>query len=174
MSIFTFSKNSFEGQKEDEKTILLTRKHWLLLFGPLFLIFFIALLPFIVYFLISSFSWYERISSLFWFLTMALWLVLWNLAFYKIMIYILNTVLVTNKRVIENKQEGLFKHTVNELELEKIQDVSVKTFGILATFLNFGHLEIQTAAAIPKFSFTYLPYPKKIKEIIRKAKENLS
>ncbi len=86
------------------------------------------------------------------------------------MIYALNTVLVTNKRVIENKQEGLFKHRINELELDKVQDISIKVFGLLAELLSFGNLEIQSAGAKVKFSFTQLPHPQKIKNTIMKLK----
>ncbi|MCK4454242.1 PH domain-containing protein [Candidatus Parcubacteria bacterium] len=170
MSIFTSSKNSFEGQLPGETTILLTRKHWLNLFVPLFINLLLILLPFVVYFIINSFSWYDKISSLYWFLATLLLLILWNLAFYNIMIYALNTVLVTNKRVIENKQEGLFKHRINELELDKVQDISIKVFGLLAELLSFGNLEIQSAGAKVKFSFTQLPHPQKIKNTIMKLK----
>ena len=170
MSILTSSKNSFEGQLPEEKTVLLTRKHWLNLFFPLSVILLLVLLLFISYFFISSFGWYNRISSLYWFLVSIFLLVLWTLAFYNIMIYSLNIVIVTNKRVIENKQDGLFKHTVNELELNKIQDMSVKVFGPLAEFLDFGNIEIQSAGAKNKFFFNQLPRPKKIKNIIARLK----
>jgi len=170
MSILTSSKNSFEGQLPGEKTVLLTRKHWLNLFFPLFVILLIVLLLFISYFFISSFNWYNMISSIYWFLVVISLLVLWTLAFYNIMIYSLNVVMVTNKRVIENKQEGLFKHTVNELELNKIQDMSVKVFGPLAEFLDFGNIEIQSAGAKNKFIFNQLPHPKKIKNTVARLK----
>jgi len=172
MSIFTYSKNSFEGQLPGEETILLTRKHWFYLFAPLLSIFLLALLPLAIYFFVNSFSWYSKISSLFWFLTSLSFLTLWNLAFYHIMLYSLNTVILTNKRVIENKQEGFFKHTVNELELNKIQDISIKVFGPLAEFLDFGDIEIQSAGAKPKFYFTQLPRPEKLKNTILSSKTN--
>lgn len=172
MSIFTYSKNSFEGQLPGEETILLTRKHWFYLLTPLLVIFLMLLLPFLAYFLINSFSWYDKIASLFWFLAVLLFLILWNLAFYHIMLYSLNTVIVTNKRVVGNKQTGFFEHTVNELELSKIQDISIKVFGPLAEFLRFGDIEIQSAGAIPKFYFTQLPEPEKLKNTILSSKTN--
>ena len=172
MSIFTYSKNSFEGQLPGEETILLARKHWFYLFTPLLIISLLALSPLAVYFLVNLFSWYSKISSLFWFLTSLSFLILWNLAFYHIMLYSLNTVILTNKRIIENKQGGFFRHTVNEIELNRIQDVSIKVFGPLAEFLSFGDIEIQSAGAIPKFYFTQLPEPEKLKNIILSSKIN--
>ena len=58
------------------------------------------------------------------------------------MLYFLNTVIVTNQRIIENKQEGFFEYRTNEMELTKIQDISIKISGSLATFLDFGDIEI--------------------------------
>lgn len=82
------------------------------------------------------------------------------------MIYLLNTLLITNKRIIENTQAGLFRHTINELSTDKIQDISVQTFGPLAALLGYGNIEIQTAGTQAKFRFTFLPDPQKIKQTI--------
>lgn len=82
------------------------------------------------------------------------------------MIYILTCAIVTNKRVIRIETKGFFKYEQAEAELNKIQDISVKIYGIFAGFLNFGDLEIQTAGTIVKFTFPQLPNPEKIKETI--------
>jgi membrane protein YdbS with pleckstrin-like domain len=167
MSIFTVSKNSFEGQLPDEKVVFLTRKHWFTIFVPLFFAFILAVLPFALYFSINSLDFYSVAPSVYWFFVSVYFLILWNMTFYSIMIYFLNTLIVTNKRIIENKQKGFFKHTVNELEIDKIQDISVKVFGPLAEFLGFGNIEVQSAGAQAKFFFNQMPDPEKIKEIIR-------
>jgi len=82
------------------------------------------------------------------------------------MIYSLNTIVVTNKRVMDNQQKGLFQYALNELEREKIQDITVKINGMFASFLNYGDIEIQSAGTQNKFYFKKLPDPQKIKEII--------
>jgi len=82
------------------------------------------------------------------------------------MIYSLNTLVITNKRVVENKQMGFFKNIVNEIKLDKVQDVSVKIYGPLASFLNYGNVEVQSAGAVNKFFFKQFPNPKDIKKII--------
>ncbi|MCD6550356.1 PH domain-containing protein [bacterium] len=87
------------------------------------------------------------------------------------MIYSLNTVIITNKRIIENQQLGLFKHVIKEIELKNIQDISIEILGVFAQFLNYGNIEIQSAGAIAKFNFTRLPNPQKIKNIIVKARQ---
>lgn len=165
-SIFTSSKNTFEGQLPEEETILVTRKHWFVIFAPLLLTTLSFLLPLLVYFLIGSFGWYSNISALFWFLTALYFLILWHLIFQHILIYTLNTVTLTNKRIIDNEQKGLFNHAVNTLALDKIQDISINVQGLLAEFLNFGDIEIQTAGSLNKFHFAKLPNPHEVKQII--------
>lgn len=173
MSIFNFSNNSFDGQVQGEKTILVTRKHWIFLFGPIILVFISALIIFTVYLFINNFEWYNKISYLYWFLSTLSLLVLWNLAFLHIMIYFLNTVIVTNKRIIENEQKGLFKHSTTELELDKIQDISTKIFGPAAQFLGYGNIEIQSAGPeVDNLLFYGIPNPQKIKETIMELKIN--
>ncbi|OGZ35835.1 MAG: hypothetical protein A3A94_01620 [Candidatus Portnoybacteria bacterium RIFCSPLOWO2_01_FULL_43_11] len=167
MSIFTISENSFEGQLPGEKVVFLTRKHWFAIFVPLFFSLILAVLPFALYFSINSSEFYGNNPSVYWFFVSVYFLILWNMAFYSVMIYSLNTLIITDKRIIENKQLGFFRHTVNELELEKIQDISVKVFGPVAEFLGFGNIEVQSAGAQAKFYFNQMPDPEKIKEIIR-------
>lgn len=173
MSIFEPSNNSFRKQDPKEKTILVTRKHRIILFSKMSFLGFCVLLPFIIYSLIGSFSWYSSISSVYWFFVSIWFLLLWNLAFYSIMLYFLNTVIVTNQRVIENKQNGFFDYRANEMELSKIQDISIKISGSLATFLDFGDIEIQSAGAKAKFYFDTIPHPEKIREIINEARKNI-
>ncbi len=164
MSIFTFSKNSFENQLPDEKIVLLTRKHWFVLFVPFLIISILTLVPLIIH---PYFN--QATLPLFWFLTSVYFLILWHLLFYSIMLYALNTVIITNKRIVENQQTGFFRHRVDELELHRIQDISIKVYGIIPELIGFGDLKIQTAGTRNEFIFTQLPNPKKIKSAIRRA-----
>ncbi len=170
MSIFSASTNSFRREAPEEKTILVTRKHEINLLMPLYTALGIALIPFLIYLSIKSQSWYYVFSALYWSLYFLYLLVLWSLAFYNVMIYFLNNVVVTDRRVIENHQRGFFNHESNELELDKIQDISVKIAGSVAHFLDFGDIEIQSAGTDRKFIFTRLPNPEKIKETIMQLK----
>lgn len=166
MSIFTASTNSFRAQQPDETTILATRKHWITILQPAIIFLLLIFLPLVIYFLINSNSWFSLISDLFWFLATAYFLIVWNLFFYNIMLYSLNTVIVTNKRVLDNQQKGFFQYILNELEKDKIQDVSVKINGAFASLLDYGDIEIQSAGTQNKFYFKKLPHPQKIKEVI--------
>jgi len=171
MSIFTSSKNSFEGQLPDEKTILVVRKHPVVIYSLIFIILLLMIIPIVVYFLIRSNDWYSIFSSLYWFLATLIFLILWILVFYQIMIYALTTMVITNKRVIINNQIGFFTHESVETELDKIQDISTTVTGAGATFLNLGDIEIQTASAKAKLYFNQVPNPQEIRKIILSLKE---
>lgn len=166
MSIFQSSHN-FRGKEPDEEVLLLVRRHWIKLFGPLFILFLFSILPFVFHSLLTVSTWEISLRDLYWFLAIIFWLIIWNIAFYNIMIYTLNTVIVTNKRVIENEQKGFFRYNLNELKLYNIQDISVKIYGILPAFLNYGDIEIESAGAEQdKFVFNGFPKPKLIKKTI--------
>lgn len=165
-SIFSPSSNSFKYQFPGERVVLVTRQHWFTLFKTMIWPFILALAPIFIFYFLRSYELYRAFSSAYWFITVVYFLVLWNLAFYALMLYMLNTLIVTEKRVIKKSQTGFFKYTLNELELDKIQDITVKIFGIDATFFGYGDLEIQTAGSINKFNFEKLPDPERIKRTI--------
>jgi len=166
LNIFTSSSNSFRGQKPQEKTVLVVRRHWFWVLSPAIFAFLLALLPFLIYLFISSMPFYPAVSNFYWFLVSFHFLILWSAFFYMLMLYFLNAVIITDQRVIQNNQKGFFNYDMIEIKLEKIQDISVKIVGPIATFLDFGDLEIQTAGTQVKFHFNGLPQPQKIKDLI--------
>jgi len=160
------SSNSFRGQPFHEKTILATRRHWFVLWSRFLTIILLSLLPFGFYYFIKNLSFYEKISPLFWLLASIYFLMLWNLLWYQLMLYSLNTLTITNKRLIKHKQIAFFKYETDELDLENIQDVSVKIEGLIPALFHFGDIEIQTAGTQPKFYFNDFPNPEKIKKAL--------
>ena len=62
--------------------------------------------------------------------------VLWHFSFY----------IVTNQRLRQTRQKGIFKKSVVDLELARIQNMSFSVHGLFATILNYGTILIQTEA----------------------------
>lgn len=56
-----------------------------------------------------------------------------------------NAVIVTNLRVIDNDQNGLFHHGVSEVTHQKIQDISYQSKGVFKTIFGIGHIIIKTS-----------------------------
>lgn len=54
--------------------------------------------------------------------------------------------ILTNERLIEVEQVGLFKITVSETSLDLIQNTQGQSQGLLGSLFNIGDLQVQTAA----------------------------
>ncbi len=77
--------------------------------------------------------------------------------------YWLDAWIVTNERIINTEQLSLFNRVVSELYLYKIQDVTSETRGLLATFLTFGDVYVQTAGERERFNFKNVDNPDDVK-----------
>ncbi len=163
------SKVDFEGQKENEKIIVFTRRHWLVLFSPIFSGLLASLLPFIVIIISAQLLIKYNLSTLFTLLWAAYLMMIWYYIFYKLTMHSLDTWIVTTERIIDISQIGLFRRKVSELHLTSIEDISVNTNGFIQSHFDFGNLEIQTAARTQRFLFEEIPDPIKVKDKIMNA-----
>jgi hypothetical protein len=71
--------------------------------------------------------------------------------------------IVTNKRLIDVEQIGIFRRSVSETRLEKIQDVTFEVKGIFGTIFHYGSITVQTAGAAQNFTIKQISDPAKIK-----------
>ncbi|MEK7507611.1 MAG: PH domain-containing protein [Patescibacteria group bacterium] len=156
----------------DEKIILERRRFWLPIALQGIVSFFIGLIPFLVIFgskemlppQLQEFMQLYQIPALFF---ATVWtLIVWVLFFVRWTDYYLDVLLVTNKRVLDIEQLGLFSRDISEARLENIQDMRVEIPGFLATTMNFGNLHIQTAGASNEFTIENIPEPSKVKDAI--------
>jgi membrane protein YdbS with pleckstrin-like domain len=76
---------------------------------------------------------------------------------------------ITNKRIIDIEQKGFFSRQVSSFPLERIQDVTYETNGVIATALHFGNVRIQTASISSDFIMRQVPHPDQVKEKIMDA-----
>lgn len=169
MSSRRFNK-LFPEHAPDEKLIFFTRKHWFLFFIIFAILFLMFIIPFT--FLAISIRSYPAffvgsvvnltiiISSMYLLFLMAAFLLSFINLYFDIMI-------VTNKRIIDINQKGLFNREINELDLLHVEDVSAKVAGILGTVFDFGSVEIQTAGTARNFLFSGVPHPRQICQTIQ-------
>ncbi|MBI4117314.1 MAG: PH domain-containing protein [Parcubacteria group bacterium] len=159
--------NTFPSQKSYEKVELFLRRHWLVLFFIYFGSGILILLGLAGFYLADKFFILEGNGlDLGLFLLGFYFLFIWYFLFKALTDFYLDTWIVTDHRILEIHQLGLFKRDVSELRLSKIQDVTVKVEGLLPTFFNYGEVIIQTAAEIPEFKFEQIPSPQKVKDEI--------
>ncbi len=169
LSVFTQTNYTFEGQRPYEHVVVFLYRHWFVLVLPLVGFFLMALVPIAVYLFLINFTSFEYFQGLYLVLVVGFYLLWWYSLFYMITMYLLDTWIITNHRVVDSEQHGFFNRTVAELGLAKIQDVSTKIDGPIATWLKFGDLDIQTAGASPKFSFKQIPDPVGVKDQLMRA-----
>jgi hypothetical protein len=81
-------------------------------------------------------------------------------------IYYLNIQVITNLRVVDIDQVGLFSHVISELHIDKIEDVTSETNGILGTIFDYGMVHVQTAGTKERFEFNNVPHPALIEKVI--------
>jgi len=83
--------------------------------------------------------------------------------------YYLDVWIVTNQRIFDIEQKGIFNRNVSSFRLRRIQDVTVEMNGIIPTLLKFGTIHVQTAGAGRNFEMRGMANPRKVKRVIFKA-----
>ena len=79
-------------------------------------------------------------------------------------VYRRNILILTNLHLAQVEQVGLFNRRVSQLSFMKVQDVTGSRPGVLATILDFGDVEVQTAGEQEKFTFHNAPHPDQLAE----------
>lgn len=155
---------------ENEKIMLVIRKHWFVM-ARLLVVFFIlilippaalTLLPLAAEYLDAGVT--EPIVNFFLSLYMMILLVFLFLFW---MDYYLDMWIITTGRIIAVEQKGLFNREVAEIPLQHVQDVTVEVWGFVETFLKFGRIRIQTAGE-REFTIEFVPHLYEAKEVIMK------
>ena len=156
-------------QLESKEVIIYTaRKHWFIFLIEIIFVLAAAVMPvLIIYFVLET-----GITNLIIFLYLIWLLILWIVMTLIWTDYYLDVWLVTNCRVINIEQKGLFNRVVAEHKLFRIQDVRSEQKGIMPTFLNYGEVHIQTAGAEKVVVFEEVPRPHYVAQEIIKLVEN--
>lgn len=163
------SKKLFPSQLESETIFLLVREHWVHFFLKIivWIFFALALVIYQRYAQANLTFFYEgtagQITNLF---TQVYTLILALSLFLLFTVYYLNVQIITNIRIVDITQTGLFSHTISELHIDKIEDVTSNTKGILGTIFNYGDVYIQTAGTVERFEFENVPNPADIEKLI--------
>ncbi|MCK9352076.1 MAG: PH domain-containing protein [Candidatus Paceibacterota bacterium] len=157
--------------EQNEKILLHARRHWFFLFQKILSLIPLVVIPVIVIFsvpmTVDSFSFSEKSGvALIIFFLFSWLLCIWITSFIMWTDFYLDVLIVTDHRVINVEQKALFSRETSSLHLDKIQDVSVDVHGVIATFLSFGTLRIQTAGETGEFGIKGIKEPDQVKKII--------
>jgi hypothetical protein len=141
--------------EQNEYIILIARRHWFKPVLETLLVFFSLLIPLVVSSVVFSLPDLSdklgNVGALSIILILSWFFVVWNIIFIIWTNHFLDVLILTNLHVIDIDQIGLWHREVSTLQLPKIQDISSKTEGIIASVLNYGDLEIQSAGSLTNF-----------------------
>ncbi len=173
-----FSKLALSDFRSDEHVVTIVRHHWFVLLKEVVGVVILFLIPFIALPVIASVvpagSNVAQIGAITGFLG-SLWaLICWQLLFVRWTDFYFDIWIITNWRIIDIDQQGLFKRNVASiLNLDHIQDADYELHGVIGNLLNFGHFNVQTAGAKNEFDFDDAANPAGIERILRDAQEKL-
>ncbi|TSC85530.1 MAG: multi-sensor signal transduction histidine kinase [Parcubacteria group bacterium Gr01-1014_8] len=155
-----------------ENIVIKLRKHWMILLRDTAGTLVLGLLPVIVVPLILATIpsmyldtiGYGSIASF----GSALWfLIVWMALFVLWTDYYLDLWIVTNKRIVNIDQVGLFNRQIATWGLDKVQEITVKTENIVQHFFGYGSIEIQTAGPTDEYAKAEgIPNPEKARNAI--------
>lgn len=157
-------KVDFETKEEEEKVVLLLRRHLITNVGWIVMTIAMILAPMVITrFLILDFlpGNYKFIAVLGWYMITTAYTLEQFLDWY------FNVYIVTTERVIDIDFVNLIYKEVSDADINKIQDVTYKMGGVIRTMFNYGTVLIQTAGEVENFDFEDVPNPTKVTSILQ-------
>lgn len=164
----------FVAQKSYEKVEYTLRRHWLTFLPVLVTLLVMFAVPIVVLFIFQNLFPDFLTGPITYPLTILFGSIyfLFALMFFYIQFidYYLDMWIITNDRLIDIEQKGLFSRSITELELFRIQDVTSNTEGLWGTLLHYGDVSIATASNTSSIILHKVPRPDFIRgELIRLA-----
>lgn len=163
------------NQRSNEHVILFLRRHWFALLAIATAFILLVGVPLLLgwYFFGTVEDWlaHPLIGPLIVILGSMYFLSIWLFAFLEFTDYYLDTWIITNERIINIEQEGLFNRTASELDLAAVQDTTAEIHGIWQTLFTYGQVYVQTAGEKGRFHFKNIDNPEHVKELVTRLVE---
>ncbi len=167
----------FSDFRDQERVVAVVRHHWWVLFRQIAGLVLFFVLPFFLIPIVFLFASQGGIlpalpGGTVLFFASAWALIMWNLLFARWTDYYYDIWIITNWRIIDIDQVGFFKRNVATLlTLDHIEDIETNMNGVIGNILNFGHVQVQTAAAEREFNIDDVPSPTWVEQTIREAQQ---
>jgi hypothetical protein len=153
--------------ESDEKILITLHHHWIAILGQFILVVILTVVPLVALPFLATSERAQILVPLYLF-GLSLWYLLLSILAFSFWIdYYLDALIVTNKRIVNINQSGLFKNEMAVFRLERVQDVTIEVPNFIATVLRYGNVTIQTAGEI-SFSIKEVPHCHEVKDIILK------
>lgn len=159
----------FPGHSSDEQVALFIRRHWMaFLAWPVLAMIVLGVTTLAVFLLWQQPATSAPVVGRAW---MILFYAMFTLSILFILLrawmsYYLDVTIVTERRLVNIEQHGIFVRRISEQSLLRVQDVSARQSGALQHFLQYGSLYIETAGDQPNFELKNIPRPREIAQTI--------
>lgn len=150
---------------EGEKLIIAFHRHWIVVATKMTLVAILLLPPLAALIIMPAFEIDANLRIFFLYLIAVYLLIVTLTAFVIWADYYLDVWIVTDMRVIDVEQKGMFEREVSEFMLSRIQDITVEIPSFVATVLHYGNLRVQTAGEKGFIAYD-IPSADKVKDII--------
>jgi len=164
---------SFPGMHDDETIKLWVHKHWIVHLQTSFgILIFGAAFAYIMGWLVSSFLAGQMSAPYLYLLVILYMLGIWLWGYVHFIDNEFDCLIVTDNRVIDITQIGLFQISFSETSLDLIQDVRDTSTGFIGNILNYGEIEAQTAGASIVFQIETIPNSNYVAKVVQDEKRS--
>lgn len=164
-------------QKSYEKIVYMLRRHPVTFLPTIALFLVLTAVPPSVYLLIENLFPHLLAGPIFYplsvLITSVFYLSIYLFFYAQFIDFYLDLWVVTNDRVVDIEQFGLFSRTISELDLHRIQDVTVEIHGFFPTIFQYGNIIVKTASNNTHIVFRNVRSPNEIRQaLIQLAEED--
>jgi hypothetical protein len=155
-----------------EEVVLLSRRHWIVLYPWLAFDALVAVVPLAVAIWLATKVDAGTVRLAILGLAVVWALVVAVRGYFRWYRYHHDVWLITNQRLIDSLRRNWFHHQVASADLVDIEDVSMQRDGVLQTMLNFGDLRVQTAGEQENFVLGNIHNPANVLTIVDRARDD--
>lgn len=155
---------NFESQENEEKVVLLLRRHPITNVGWILITLALFIAPSIIKFL----GLLDLLPANYQFFAYIAWYIfIFTYALQSFLGWYYNVHIVTDERIVDVNFSNLIYKQVSDANIDKIQDVTYKMGGVVRTVFNYGDVEIQTASEVPNFKMEAVSDPNRVAKILQ-------
>ncbi len=170
------SRYHFRGQHENEQVLRVIHRHWFNIFVHFLVILifsFLLIASLLVLPVLFPEMFDAKNARFFLFVENTFFILLWIFSFLLWIDYSFDVWIITNERIVNIEQKGLFVRHISELNFSRVQDVTATVEGLLPTVLNYGDVLVQTAGEEKRFTFRQVADPYQVKDIVMKLSKSV-
>ena len=158
--------------QDNEQVIILCRRHWWFLWPRTVLWTLFAIVPLAVaIWLVSMLDILDDVG-IFVLIVAIIWLVYWAarllLNWYR---YHNDIWVITNQRIVDSLKPFPFQLRITTADLVNVQDMTIEKHGVIASLLNFGDVNCETAGKSQQIRIAGVPDPAAVQLLVDKERD---